>query len=128
MASTRAVVRPTAIVQSLLHNSLQYARVRLEILELELSAERERVGAMMKFGLMLSLAALVTVQLTAALVLAYYWNTPWRFHALFVLIAAGVVASALAWRALRRLQQRSSRPLATVLRDLERIGKADDST
>lgn len=128
MTGTRIVARPAAIVQSLLHNGLQYARVRLEILELEVSAERERVGAMMKFGLMLSLAALVTVQLVAALVLAWYWDTPWRFHALGALIAGGAVATGLAWRALRRLQQRSSRPFAAVLRDLERIGQTDDPT
>lgn len=128
MSRTRAATRPAAVVGSLLHNGLQYARVRVEMLEVELGAERERVGAMLRAGALLSLSAMLTVQLLAALVLAYCWNTPWRLPALGALTLAALLATAFAWHALRRLRRRSSQPIAALMRDLERIARTDETT
>lgn len=108
-------------VQRLLYNALQYARVRLELIELELACERQRIGSMLTRGMVLSLAALLTAQLLAALVIAAFWTTPWRLHAIVVIAAAAIALTAFAWRALRALRKEPGRPIAAALRDLDKL-------
>ncbi|MEW6167831.1 MAG: phage holin family protein [Pseudomonadota bacterium] len=108
-------------LQHVMHSAVRYARARLELLELEISTERERLGLLMTRGLLLSLAALMSTQFAAILVLAAFWETRWRLHAVAVLIVAALGATFAAWAALRRVQNRSSRPIAAALRELDEL-------
>ena len=108
-------------LQRLLYNALQYARVRLEMIELELACERQRIGAMLTRGMVLSLAALLTVQMFAALIIAAFWTTPWRVHAIVAIAAAAVALTVCAWRSLRALRREPGRPIAAALRDLDKL-------
>lgn len=115
-----SVATPSLYVQRLLHSSLQYARVRLEILELELIEERQRISSMIIRGVLLSLTALMAVQFAAGLVVAAFWDTPWRLHALGALILLALLATAAAWSSLRRLRKEPARPLTMAMRDIDR--------
>lgn len=110
-----------AALQRLLYNGVQYARVRLELVELELAAERERIGAMLTRGMLLSLAMLMMAQFGAVLVVAAFWDTQWRLHAIASMIAAALALTAAAWLALRRLRREPGRPIAAALRELDRL-------
>lgn len=111
-------------LQRLLHSALQYARVRIEILELELDLERARIGAMLLRSLVLALTALVCTQLIAVLVLSLAWQTPWRHHVIAALIAATVVGGVALWRSLKRLRRdKPQRPISAVIADLDRLSE-----
>ncbi|SEP74617.1 Putative Holin-X, holin superfamily III [Solimonas aquatica] len=125
MLDTQLLIQ--ARMQRLLRTALDYARVRAELLEVEFNAERERLGSMLYRALLLSLAVLTTLQLGAALLIALSWNTRWRLPVLLGLLLSAVVASLLAWQALRRLRRaRPSRPLAAAFREFDRLLKPLD--
>lgn len=114
-------------VQRLLRSAADYARVRMELLELELNAERERLGAVLRRGLVLALTLLSTLQLSAALLVALSWDTPWRLPILLGLVLFAIAGSLLAWRAFRQLQRaQPARPLATAFREFDRLLKPLD--
>lgn len=115
-------------LQCLLYNTLQYARVRLELIELELASERARIGAMLARGMALSLATLMTTQLIAALVIAAFWTTPWRIHAILSMVATAIGLTILAWRSLRTVKNEPGRPIAAALRDLDKLVASPDRT
>lgn len=117
--------RPSAVLLRLFNNGLQYARVRLEILELELIEERERLGALLKRGMLLSLTALTTTQLVGVLVVAGFWDTRWRLHAIGGLIVLALIATVVAWRSLGHLRRDPARPLSSAMRDLDQAIGAD---
>lgn len=114
-----SVVGPSVTLQRLLNNGLQYARVRLEILELELIEERQRLGSMLTRGMLLALAVLTTTQFIAMLIVAAFWDTQWRLHAIGVLVAAALIGTATAWFSLGRLRREPARPLSAAMRDLD---------
>ncbi|MDP9140290.1 MAG: phage holin family protein [Pseudomonadota bacterium] len=116
-----SVAMPSVMLQRLLNNGLQYLRVRLEILELELIEERERLGSMITRGMLLSLTALTTTQFTAALVVAAFWDTPWRLHVISLLIVVALFATVAAWLALRQLRREPARPLSTALHEMDGV-------
>jgi uncharacterized membrane protein YqjE len=115
-----SVAGRSTVLQRLFNSGLQYARVRLEILELELIEERQRLGALLTRGMLLSLTALTTTQFVAVLIVAAFWDTPWRLHAIGLLIVAALLATAAAWHALGRLRREPARPLSAAMRELER--------
>lgn len=108
-------------LQQVLRSALQYARVRMRILELEIDEERGRLGAMLTRSLVISLAALLAVQLVAVLALTLAWDTRWRLHVLVALIAAVVALIVGCWRSLQRLRRPPAQPLSSVIDDLDRL-------
>lgn len=116
-----SVPTPSLYVQRLLNSGLQYARVRLEILELELIEERQRISSMITRGMLLSLMALTSVQFIAGLVVAAFWDTPWRLHSITLLILLALLGTAAAWSSLRKLRKEPARPLSMALRDIDRV-------
>ncbi len=116
-----SVAMPSVMLQRLFNNGLRYARVRLEILELELIEERERLGSLITRGMLLSLTALTTTQFTAALVVAAFWDTPWRLHVIGLLIAIALLATVAAWLALRQLRREPARPLSMAMREMDGV-------
>lgn len=109
-------------LQRLLRSTLQYARVRVEILEVELHLERARLGAMLMRGVALALSALLGLQLVIVLLLALSWNTPWRLHVIVALIITAAVVAAVMWHSLRGLSRKKTpRPISAVLSDLDQF-------
>lgn len=110
--------RPRALAW-MLRSGLRYAAVRLEILEFELAAERERVGKLLARGLALSLAVMMTAQATALLLVALAWDTRMRLPAIAVLALLSLAVAVAIWRSLRQLRSAPGRPITAALHALD---------
>lgn len=108
-------------LRRLRHHAGLYLRVRLELLELDLDAERQRLGGMLVAAALLALAAMMALQFIAVLVIAAAWYTPWRLHVIAALLLLALIATlAAGWR-LSRLRGEPARPIGNALRDLDRF-------
>ncbi len=110
----------TGSVQRLLRSSLHYARLRLQLLELELDQERARLGGMLARGITLALTALIGVQLLAVLLVSLSWETSWRLHVIVGLMLTAAGAALISWRSLQRLRRSTpQRTISSLLDDID---------
>lgn len=118
MATTEPVVRDHAL-RRLHRHAVLYLRVRLELLELDLGAERQRLGGMLLAAALLALTALMTVQLAVLLLVAASWDTAWRLEVIGGLLLLALLAAAAAAGWLWRLRGEPARPISSALHDLD---------
>lgn len=85
-------------LRQLLAESVTASHGRLELLIFELGDERERLGLLLKRGLVVALACFVALQFAVLLVVALVWNSDWRIAAISALLAAALIAAMLALR------------------------------
>lgn len=111
-------------VRRLGHGALDFAENRLRLLQAEVADEVDRIGGLLTHLILLALAALLTFQFLALLVLAAAWDTQWRVTSMVALTVLAASATGLAYFTYRSRQQRGeSHPeslFAASLNELEK--------
>lgn len=72
---------------------LEFLRGHVELLQVELAQERNRIGVVLWHGLVLGLVAFLTVQCALLFVVVMFWDTAWRLHAIGALTVAALLAT-----------------------------------
>lgn len=84
---------------------LRYGRARIELLQHELGQEQSRLLGMLARASAFIVGLMLCLQLACVVVLIAFWQTPWRLHAAVALLLLFIVATMLAWGAMRRPRQ-----------------------
>jgi uncharacterized membrane protein YqjE len=103
---------------------LANGQTRLELAKLEAAAEAARLGRTAALAGAALLCGFLAVELLAALVVAAYWNTPWRLHAIFGLLLAAAAACLILVLVLRSSRGRPSTLFDATREELEKDRRA----
>ncbi len=90
---------------------LKFAQDRLDLLRWEAAHEGSRIGAMLLFGLSAMLLALFTFETLTLLIVAAFWDTPWRMHVIVGVFAAALIGTGLMVRAFMAKRNEKSKLL-----------------
>jgi uncharacterized membrane protein YqjE len=105
--------------RNLLSLLVEAGRTRLELLAVEVAAERERLIEMLALGLAFGVAVLLGLAFASFLIIACFWDTHRLAAIAAVSLVYGLIAVAAALR-LRRLLRRTTTPFANTRDTLER--------
>lgn len=96
------------------------AQGRLTLLQAELAAQLDHIGALLARQLLLTLSLHLTAQLVALVVLAGVWDTRWRLPAALLLAALSAAGTVLAYRAYQAQKDKATPVFAATLGELEK--------
>lgn len=99
-------------------------QTRLELAKLEAAAEAGRLGRSAALAAAALLCGFLAIELLAALVIAAYWDTPWRLRAIGALLACALAACAALILVLRARRGRSSSLFDATRAELEKDRRA----
>jgi uncharacterized membrane protein YqjE len=78
---------------------VRFGQDRFDLLRWEAAHEGSRFGAMLLRGFCAALLALFTLEVLLLLLVASFWDTPWRMRIVWLVAGASFVATALMFRA-----------------------------
>lgn len=111
-------------VRRLGHGLVELAQNRLKLLQAETADELDRLGALLARQMLTGIAALLTVQALALVVVAAVWDTPWRLGAMIGLTLLGAGATAAAHASYVARKRRTKPIFADTLDELEKDRQA----
>ncbi|MBL6751347.1 MAG: phage holin family protein [Nevskia sp.] len=111
-------------LRQLLSRLLANGQTRLELAKLEAAAEAARLGRTAALAAAALLCGFLAVEMLAALVIAAYWNTPWRLRAIGALLCGAAAACAVLILVLRARRGRPSTLFDATRAELEKDRRA----
>jgi len=104
-----------------MHGVAGHLITRLELLRLEVQMEQQRLMALVAVAMLAWMFVAVSIALVVLALVASFWDTAWRLHAIGWALAASVLVAALAaWRVMTQLRKPSvlfERSLALLRED-----------
>jgi uncharacterized membrane protein YqjE len=100
--------------------ALRHARSHLALFQHEWKQERSHLLELMWRWALFAVAALTLYQMAAAFIVLAFWYTPWRLHAmgLMLLLTGGITY--WAWNAVQAVLARSEQPFARSIEQFEK--------
>lgn len=103
---------------------VEHAHTRLALLKTEIAEERSRLGGMLWRAVFAILAGFMTAEIVVLVVVAAFWDTPYRWTSLAVLAVASVAGAAACWRSLQVHLERTSSLFEASLGELRKDREA----
>lgn len=105
-------------LKGIARTSLEIVHSRLELLVTELSEEQSRLIELALIAALALLAVFLGVVFAALLVVAAFWDTPYRLWATGLIAGALIVIGAVLWMVFRNRAKAKGRAFAATLHEL----------
>lgn len=113
-----SAIAPSAAMLSLGRTAVDILRTRVDLVSVELTQEKIRCGWLALHGGLALVSLFLCLQALAALLVAGFWDTPYRLSAIACVGAVFAAAAAICLMALARRAQASPRPFEGTLQAL----------